>query len=109
MEQLLFEESVKLLQFPIFRITKIYIFLSAENLSKKFGPHINQLLENFGNDFTYPGNLPAYVEEYFEEQELTKQAENPPGRIHCLPTPGPNFFIFLLQKEYVVGMSGMSN
>ncbi|BES91528.1 receptor [Nesidiocoris tenuis] len=65
------------------------IWPQLQNLSKKFGPHINQLLENFGTDFTYPGNLPAYVEEYFEEQELSKQLDSVPGRIHCLPTPGP--------------------
>uniref|UniRef100_A0A146LLJ9 Leucine-rich repeat-containing G-protein coupled receptor 6 n=4 Tax=Lygus hesperus TaxID=30085 RepID=A0A146LLJ9_LYGHE len=65
------------------------IWPQLQNLSKKFGPHITQLLDGFGNDFTYPGNLPAYVEEYFEEQEMTKQNDLPPGRIHCLPTPGP--------------------
>ncbi|XP_014245069.1 lutropin-choriogonadotropic hormone receptor isoform X2 [Cimex lectularius] len=65
------------------------IWPQLQNLSKKFGTQINQLWDNFGTDFTYPGNLPAYVEEYFEEQDINKQTDTPPGRIQCLPTPGP--------------------
>ncbi|XP_039295282.1 lutropin-choriogonadotropic hormone receptor [Nilaparvata lugens] len=73
------------------------IWPQLQNLSKKFGTQINELWDNFGSDFTYPGNLPAYVEEYFEEQERTggggAVAEGgyggAPGRIHCLPAPGP--------------------
>lgn len=56
-------------------------------MSKKFGTQINELWDNFGSDFTYPGNLPAYVEEYFEDQEK-QQNDLPPGRIQCLPAPG---------------------
>lgn len=63
-------------------------FCVPENLSKKFGTQINQLWDNFGTDFTYPGNFPSYVEEYFEEQETNKQNDIPSGRIQCLPTPG---------------------
>jgi leucine-rich repeat-containing G protein-coupled receptor 6 len=65
-------------------------FLLTENLSQKFGTQINDMWENFGSDFTYPGNLPAYVEEYFEDQENTKVAgsDMPPGKIACLPLPG---------------------
>ncbi|XP_073994058.1 G-protein coupled receptor rickets isoform X3 [Rhodnius prolixus] len=66
------------------------IWPQLQNLSKKFGTQINQLWDNFGTDFTYPGNLPAYVEEYFEEQEYNnKQTDPPPAKIQCLPTPGP--------------------
>nr|XP_014291441.1 lutropin-choriogonadotropic hormone receptor [Halyomorpha halys] len=65
------------------------IWPQLQNLSKKFGTQINQLWDNFGTDFTYPGNLPSYVEEYFEEQESNKQTDSPPGKIQCLPTPGP--------------------
>lgn len=65
------------------------IWPQLQNLSKKFGTQINELWDSFGSDFTYPGNLPAYVEEYFEEQENSKQTDTPPGRIQCLPTPGP--------------------
>jgi leucine-rich repeat-containing G protein-coupled receptor 6 len=65
-------------------------FLYAENLTQKFGTQINDMWDNFGSDFTYPGNLPAYVEEYFEDQENAKVAgsELPPGKIACLPLPG---------------------
>lgn len=62
--------------------------LSAENLSDKFGTQINELWDSFGADFTYPGNLPAYVEEYFEEQESRQQTQESTGRIQCLPLPG---------------------
>lgn len=64
--------------------------LLTENLSQKFGTQINDMWENFGSDFTYPGNLPAYVEEYFEDQENAKVAgsDTPPGKIACLPLPG---------------------
>lgn len=65
----------------------MYWFYFTENLSKKFGTQINELWDNFGSDFTYPGNLPAYVEEYFEDQEK-QQNDLPPGRIQCLPAPG---------------------
>lgn len=63
----------------------------ADNLSKKFGNQINELWDSFGQDFTYPGNLPAYVEEYFEEEtQPTKMfAEMSPGSVQCLPLPGP--------------------
>lgn len=66
---------------------RMYWFYFTENLSKKFGTQINELWDNFGSDFTYPGNLPAYVEEYFEDQEK-QQNDLPPGRIQCLPAPG---------------------
>ncbi|XP_015603819.1 lutropin-choriogonadotropic hormone receptor isoform X2 [Cephus cinctus] len=42
--------------------------------------------------FTYPGNLPSYVEDYFEDQDgrttVAGQIANPP-HIQCLPQPGP--------------------
>jgi leucine-rich repeat-containing G protein-coupled receptor 6 len=65
-------------------------FLLTENLSQKFGTQINSMWDDFGSDFTYPGNLPAYIEEYFEDQENAKVAgtETPPGKIACLPLPG---------------------
>lgn len=64
----------------------------SDNLSKKFGSQINELWDSFGQDFTYPGNLPAYVEEYFEEETSpTKMftSEIAPGSVQCLPLPGP--------------------
>lgn len=51
------------------------------------------MLESFGTDFTYPGNLPAYVEEYFEEETFPTRpftsADMGPGSVQCLPLPGP--------------------
>ncbi|XP_076642926.1 G-protein coupled receptor rickets isoform X2 [Halictus rubicundus] len=42
-------------------------------------------------NFTYPGNLPSYVEDYFEEQNsrVTLPAQTLPSRVQCLPQPGP--------------------
>ncbi|XP_034240165.1 leucine-rich repeat-containing G-protein coupled receptor 5 [Thrips palmi] len=65
------------------------IWPQLQNLSDKFGTQINELWDSFGADFTYPGNLPAYVEEYFEEQESRQQTQESTGRIQCLPLPGP--------------------
>ncbi|CAB3366951.1 Hypothetical predicted protein [Cloeon dipterum] len=55
------------------------------NLTDKFGPDIAKILESFGPDVTYPSNLPAYMEEYYEEHVGAKRH----GRVHCLPLPGP--------------------
>lgn len=62
----------------------------AENLSNKFGSEITELWENFGSDFTYPVNLPAYVDEYFQEENMKTGITSltPPGNIQCLPVPG---------------------
>lgn len=42
-----------------------------------------------GSDFTYPGNFPSYVEEYSEEDLKISGSDLPPGKILCLPLPGP--------------------
>ncbi|XP_063239616.1 leucine-rich repeat-containing G-protein coupled receptor 5 [Bacillus rossius redtenbacheri] len=67
------------------------IWPQLQNLSSKFGTQINELWDNFGSDFTYPGNMPSYVEEYFEEQDSSRSlaSDLPPSRIKCLPLPGP--------------------
>ncbi|XP_043269827.1 follicle-stimulating hormone receptor isoform X2 [Venturia canescens] len=46
--------------------------------------------------FTYPGNLPSYVDDYFEDEEgparpgsPTGPAVKPNSPVHCLPQPGP--------------------
>ncbi|XP_046748582.1 lutropin-choriogonadotropic hormone receptor isoform X1 [Diprion similis] len=67
------------------------IWPQLHNLSNKFGTEINELWDNFGSDFTYPGNLPAYVEDYFEDQEgrSTIPSHLAPLHIQCLPQPGP--------------------
>lgn len=50
---------------------------------------MKELWESFGSDFTYPGNLPAYAEEYFEEDNLGKISPSSlPRRPQCLPLPG---------------------
>lgn len=61
-------------------------------MSRKFGNHINNLWDNFGQDFIYPGNLPAYVEEYFEEEISPTKILNidiTSIATQCLPMPGP--------------------
>lgn len=64
----------------------------TDNLSGKFGTQINDIFDNFGSDFSYPGNLPTYVEEYFEESggstPIMTGSDAPPGKIQCLPAPG---------------------
>ncbi|XP_018373386.1 PREDICTED: lutropin-choriogonadotropic hormone receptor isoform X2 [Trachymyrmex cornetzi] len=42
-------------------------------------------------DFTYPGNLPSYVEDYFENlnSRTTSTSRTISSRIQCLPQPGP--------------------
>lgn len=79
---------------PFFRPRKIYMYFvdfRTDNLSKKFGSQINELWDSFGQDFTYPGNLPAYVEEYFEEETQPTRtfSDMTPGSVQCLPLPGP--------------------
>ncbi len=69
--------------------------LIAENLSRKLGPQVNDLLDSFASDFTYPATLPSYNEEYFEDQDAKPDSFGTPvGRIRCLPLPG-NFSRFL--------------
>lgn len=71
----------------------VFVFenFSIDNLSKKFGSQINELWDSFGQDFTYPGNLPAYADEYFEEEMSPTKALNGDiiaGSVQCLPLPG---------------------
>lgn len=77
-------------QFGIVIILLLLLQNFADNLSKKFGSQINELWDSFGQDFTYPGNLPAYVEEYFEEETQPTKAFNRDisGSVQCLPLPG---------------------
>ncbi|XP_049766208.1 lutropin-choriogonadotropic hormone receptor-like [Schistocerca cancellata] len=68
------------------------IWPQFQNLSKKFGPQVTDLWESFGSDFTYPGNLPAYVEEYFEENDGGRTVAADHGAadfVRCVPLPGP--------------------
>ncbi|XP_071567129.1 uncharacterized protein Rk isoform X2 [Temnothorax nylanderi] len=67
------------------------IWPQLDNLTDKFGSRINELLANFGSDFTYPGDLASYVEDYFENLNgrTTSTGRTTPSRIQCLPQPGP--------------------
>lgn len=71
----------------------ITVFFS-DNLSKKFGSQINDLLHTYGTEYGYPGNLPSYPEEYYEEDpnsipKTVPTTDFAPGSIQCLPLPGP--------------------
>lgn len=62
-----------------------------DNISSKFGSQISDLLHSYGTEYG-PDNLPAYPEEYYEEDVLLNRptpSEIVPGSIQCLPTPGP--------------------
>lgn len=68
--------------------------LISENISQKFGKKFGELWENIRSDFTYPGNFPSYIEEYTAEDDPTLKLPGegqtgPPGKIQCLPLPGP--------------------
>ncbi|XP_023289473.1 lutropin-choriogonadotropic hormone receptor-like [Orussus abietinus] len=67
------------------------IWPQLHNLSEKFGSEINELWDNFGSDFTYPGNLPSYVEDYFDDHEgrNIQEEQTTPSHVQCLPQPGP--------------------
>ncbi|XP_044255117.1 lutropin-choriogonadotropic hormone receptor isoform X3 [Tribolium madens] len=63
---------------------------SQQNLSHKFGKKFETIWENLRSDFTYPGNFPSYMEEYAEEEaQRVAGGDGPPGKIQCLPLPGP--------------------
>ncbi|XP_058815263.1 follicle-stimulating hormone receptor-like [Topomyia yanbarensis] len=61
-----------------------------QNLSKKFGTQINDLLHSYGPEY-YPGGMPTYPEEYFEEEGGVTHAmpTMQPTSVQCLPEPGP--------------------
>uniref|UniRef100_A0A182QEA2 G-protein coupled receptors family 1 profile domain-containing protein n=1 Tax=Anopheles farauti TaxID=69004 RepID=A0A182QEA2_9DIPT len=69
------------------------IWPQLQNLSKKFGTQINDLLNAYGAEYgSYPGgHVPTFPDEYFED-ELGITHASPtaqPGSIQCLPEPGP--------------------
>uniref|UniRef100_A0A182MV53 G-protein coupled receptors family 1 profile domain-containing protein n=1 Tax=Anopheles culicifacies TaxID=139723 RepID=A0A182MV53_9DIPT len=69
------------------------IWPQLQNLSKKFGNQINDLLNVYGAEYgSYPGgHVPTFPDEYFEdEQGITHASPTAqPGAIQCLPEPGP--------------------
>ncbi|KAB0799724.1 hypothetical protein PPYR_07604 [Photinus pyralis] len=62
-----------------------------QNISHKLGKTFREFWDHIGgSDFTYPGNFPSYMEEYSEEDVLkVPNSDIPPGKIQCLPLPGP--------------------
>ncbi|CAH1104067.1 unnamed protein product, partial [Psylliodes chrysocephalus] len=74
--------------------SSVDLWPSQQNISQKFGKKFGEIWENIRSDFTYPGNFPSYIEEYAAEDdpslripgEVTGAA---PGKIQCLPLPGP--------------------
>ncbi|XP_058121217.1 follicle-stimulating hormone receptor [Anopheles ziemanni] len=68
------------------------IWPQLQNLSKKFGTQISDLLSAYGAEYgSYPGHIPTFPDEYFED-ELGITHASPtaqPGTIQCLPEPGP--------------------
>ncbi|KAL9874779.1 G-protein coupled receptor rickets isoform 3-T8 [Glossina fuscipes fuscipes] len=97
--------------------SKLDIWPQLHNLSKKFGSQMYDIWDTFGQDFNYPNTIPAYMEEYFEEEAATGPVGSSasattistyspntfgsgslfanlgtdlnPGSIQCLPMPGP--------------------
>lgn len=63
--------------------------LSKHNLSNKFDPRINDLIHTYGSEYGHMSGLPAYPEEYYEEDIRTTPVDQMPGVIQCLPAPGP--------------------
>ncbi|XP_015119658.1 lutropin-choriogonadotropic hormone receptor [Diachasma alloeum] len=67
-----------------------YVWPQLHNMSK-FGSEVKKLWDNYDADFAYPGNIAAYVEDYFEDQEGRVSAPSGPTlptHVQCLPQPG---------------------
>ncbi|XP_045479243.1 lutropin-choriogonadotropic hormone receptor isoform X2 [Harmonia axyridis] len=68
----------------------IDLWPSQQNITHKFGKKFEAIWETIGSEYTYPNNFPAYMEEYAEEEGIRTYANDfAPGRIQCLPLPGP--------------------
>ncbi|XP_063702564.1 leucine-rich repeat-containing G-protein coupled receptor 5A [Culicoides brevitarsis] len=63
--------------------------LKKINLSNKFDPRINDLINTYGSEYGHMSGLPAYTDEYYEEDVRTTPSDQFTGVIHCLPAPGP--------------------
>ncbi|XP_076257217.1 G-protein coupled receptor rickets isoform X2 [Rhynchophorus ferrugineus] len=68
---------------------------SQQNITKSFGSKFEAIWENIRSDITYPGNFPSYMEEYLSEEDIPVRfpgdvaLTGSPGKIQCLPLPGP--------------------
>ncbi|KAJ8967185.1 hypothetical protein NQ314_003014 [Rhamnusium bicolor] len=74
--------------------SSVDIWPSQQNISHKFGKKFEAIWENIRSDFTYPGNFPTYMEEYAAEDDSILRlpgegSTGAPGKIQCLPLPGP--------------------
>ncbi|CAH0561146.1 unnamed protein product [Brassicogethes aeneus] len=71
--------------------SSVDLWPSQQNISHKFGKKFEAIWENIRSDFTYPGNFPSYMEEYASEDDaqLRPGEAGVPGKIQCLPLPGP--------------------
>ena len=66
-------------------------------MSHKLGSEVNDILDSYGTDISYPANFQTYFDEYIEEQQDSNKNGNRVdlmmqraviGSIRCLPTPG---------------------
>ncbi|CAG9766983.1 unnamed protein product [Ceutorhynchus assimilis] len=75
--------------------SSVDLWPSQQNITKSFGSKFEAIWENIRSDFTYPGNFPSYMEEYISEEDLPVRFPGDsllteiPGKIQCLPLPGP--------------------
>ncbi|XP_049826090.1 lutropin-choriogonadotropic hormone receptor isoform X2 [Aethina tumida] len=74
--------------------SSVDLWPSQQNMSNKFGKKFTEIWENLHSDFTYPGNFPSYMEEYAAEDDPLLRMPGDintgmPGKIQCLPLPGP--------------------
>jgi leucine-rich repeat-containing G protein-coupled receptor 6 len=62
----------------------------SDNLSKSFGPQLNELLHSMENEYGYNDHA-SFPDEYYEDNNLSKPYINKfhRGSLQCLPTPGP--------------------
>ncbi|KAK9875696.1 hypothetical protein WA026_009493 [Henosepilachna vigintioctopunctata] len=71
--------------------SSIDLWPSQQNISHKFGKKFEAIWETIRSEYVYPNNFPAYIEEYSEEEatRIFGSDFSTPGRIQCLPLPGP--------------------
>lgn len=61
-----------------------------ENVSRGLGPKFQSIWNTIRWDITYPANFPSYMDEYAEDETINVSgSDTPPGKIQCLPLPGP--------------------
>ncbi|XP_025836761.1 lutropin-choriogonadotropic hormone receptor-like isoform X3 [Agrilus planipennis] len=74
----------------IWNSSVVDLWPQLQNISHKLGKKFKDIWDSYGGgEFAYPGNFPNYMEEYAEEETKLSGSELPPGKIQCLPSPGP--------------------